>query len=100
MARKATAGRPSGKKKQNGAGSGLALKGPKRSARKLDRLSLVRSLITKWSQTLEGDLSKSGVAELIRLLGLERELSATGETVREIKVTWVEPTATESSKSE
>ncbi len=64
------------------------------------RLSMVRALIETWSKELEQHKTKSGVAELIRLLTLEKELSVTNQAVREIKVSWVEPKATESSKSE
>lgn len=59
-----------------------------------NRLKLVRGLITTWSEQLENDKSKSGVAELIRLLALEKELTPSDEAVREIKVTWVEPKET------
>ena len=64
------------------------------------RLSMVRDLIEKWSQELAKKTTKSGVAELIRLLALEKELSASNQAIREIKVSWVEPETTESSKSE
>jgi hypothetical protein len=65
-----------------------------------NRLTMVRSLIDKWSEQLGESATKSGVAELVRLLALEKELSASKESIREIKVSWVEPKATESSKSE
>ena len=66
--------------------------------RRRNRLSLVRSLIEKWAAELEKETaSKTGVAELVRLLALEKELTASKqEQVREIRVTWVEPTITES----
>ena len=43
--------------------------------------------------------AKSVVAELIRLIALERELAEETEAIREIKVTWVEPSETAPSKS-
>ena len=66
--------------------------------RRRNRLSFVRSLIEKWAAELEKETaSKTGVAELVRLLALEKELTASKqEQVREIRVTWVEPTVTES----
>jgi hypothetical protein len=66
----------------------------------LSRLSMVRLLIDKWSQELTDKPTKPGVAELVKLLTLEKELSASKETIREIRVTWVEPKITESSKSQ
>lgn len=70
---------------------------PKRfSSGPINRLRLVRQMIRKLASDATGkDGSKSGVAELIRLIGLERELAVETENVREIKVTWVEPAATE-----
>ena len=65
-----------------------------------DRLELVRELILKLAASLKKDTTKSGVAELARLLALEKDLSEGTETVREIKVTWVESGPAESSKSE
>jgi len=68
-----------------------------------DRLALVRNLIEAFAKELEGKQRKqrtSGVAELARLLALEKELSESTEAVREIKVTWVESGPAESSKSE
>ena len=65
-----------------------------------DRLTMVRKLIVKWATDIQAANGKPGVAELTRLLALEKELSEGRETVREIKVTWVEPSPTESSKSE
>ena len=102
MAKNTAVDIPVGKKGRNPAGSGSRSKVTKaaKGAKKPDRLSLVRSLIEKWSTKIEADVSKAGVTELIRLLSLEKELSETTETVREIKVTWVEPTETESSTSE
>lgn len=64
-----------------------------------NRLTLVRSLITQWATKLEENSSNTGVTELIRLLALEKELAGNRQEVREIRVTWVEPTV-ESSKSE
>jgi hypothetical protein len=63
-----------------------------------NRLPLVRSLIEKWAGKMETEgASKTGVAELVRLLVLEKELTASNqEQVREIRVTWVEPRTTES----
>jgi hypothetical protein len=43
--------------------------------------------------------AKSVVAELIRLIALERELAEETEAIREIKVTWVDPSETAPSKS-
>ena len=101
MARKTAAGRP-GRKRAPKAANGPEPKGPKatRGARKCDRLATVRNLIGMWEEKLQKEMSKGGVAELIRLFGLEKEMSETRETVKEIKVTWVEPTEPESSKSE
>ena len=65
-----------------------------------DRLALVRELILKLADDLKRDTTKSRVAELARLLTLEKELSEGTEAVREIKVTWVESGPAESSKSE
>jgi hypothetical protein len=78
---------------------------PKQEAKKprkfsggpLNRLTLVRSMIRRLKSELESGegTSKSGVAELIRLIALEKELSGETEHVREIRVTWVEPRDTE-----
>lgn len=65
-----------------------------------DRLALVRLLIESWLVELSAKKTKSGVAELVRLLALEKELSASDQVIREIRVSWVEPHTTESSKSE
>ena len=92
-----------------GGGKGLATArkaaAPKRDtagvARKSgDRLALVRELITAWAEKLQTSEGKSGVAELARLIALEKELAESTDTVREIRVTWVEPSPAESSKSE
>jgi hypothetical protein len=67
----------------------------------LDRLSLVRGMIldcTVKAHAKGGQ--RSGVADLVRLLALEKELSESEQTTQEIKVTWVEPDTVESSKSE
>ena len=61
------------------------------------RLAMVRRLVDTLSNALDTNMTKTGVAELIRLLALEKELGGDQETVREIKVTWIEPIATESS---
>jgi hypothetical protein len=58
----------------------------------INRLTLVRSMIRRLKNELE-EGSKTGVAELIRLIALERELAGETEHVREIKVSWVEPKA-------
>ncbi len=68
---------------------------------KLSRLAMVTKLIDGVSDKLkDGQLEKSKTAELIRLLALESQMKGKHETIREIKVTWVEPSTTESSKSE
>ena len=102
MAKKAAAGHAAGKTKRRIANSRSGSKGSGagRTAGKQNRLSLVRSLISKWGKKIEDDVTKAGVTELIRLLSLEKELSETTDTVREIRVTWVEPTETELSISE
>lgn len=65
--------------------------------RRRNRLSIVRSLIEKWAADLEKKPTKTGIAELAKLLTLERELSVKKQDeIREVKVTWVEPKATES----
>ncbi len=66
--------------------------GTAKESQETDRLTLVRKLIAKWGNELEREQTKTGVAELIRLLVLEKELASSNETIREIKVTWVEPT--------
>ncbi len=71
-----------------------------RTSPRESRLVLVRKLIEKLGNDLEAKVTKTGVAELVRLLALEKELGGGQDTVREIKVTWIEPIATESSKSE
>jgi hypothetical protein len=75
-----------------------AKQGTPSKPRRRNRLSLVRSLIEKWAAELEKkNATKTGVVELVRLLALEKELTASKqEQVREIRVTWVEPTTTES----
>ena len=75
----------------NGKGKGNSQK--KFSGAPLNRLTLVRSMIRRLKSELESDkgTSKSGVAELIRLIALEKELSGETEQVREIRVKWVEP---------
>ncbi len=67
----------------------------------LNRLGMVRSLIEKCAAEMEGRKpTKLLLSEFVRLLALERDLAGENEAVREIKVTWVEPSGTESSKSE
>lgn len=65
-----------------------------------DRLALVRQLILKLAGELKNETSKSGVTELARLIALEKELADSTESVREVKVTWVEPDPVDCSKSE
>jgi hypothetical protein len=64
-----------------------------------NRLTLVRKLIAKFAGDLEHGQRQSGVSELAKLIALEKELAESRESVREIKVTWVEPDPAESSKS-
>lgn len=64
------------------------------------RLALVRRLIGKWAEYLETQPGKSGIGDLVRLLVLEGEMSESEEEIKEIKVSWVEPSETESSESE
>ncbi len=62
----------------------------------IDRLALVRSMIHKCSGARDNEKSsKPMVAELIRLLVLEKELSDEHQVIQEIRVKWVEPTETE-----
>ena len=68
------------------------------SGKPVKKLWMVRKLIRQCFD--EATSSKSGVAELIRLIALERELADETESIREIKVTWVEPSKTAPSKSE
>lgn len=74
---------------------------PKGKRGSLNRLPMVRSLIAKCAAEMEeAKPTKSLLSEFVRLLALEKELAGENEAVREIKVTWVEPVATELSKSE
>lgn len=58
----------------------------------INRLRLVRQMIRRCVAQMQGkDAMKGGVAELVRLLSLERELADEAESIREVKVTWVEP---------
>jgi hypothetical protein len=94
-----TAASGSGKAKKTTPGSAKSKTGgAKKSAvaRKGGRIELVRELIEIWATEIVKDPKKTGVAELIRLLSLEKELGGTTEAVKEIKVTWVEPTTAES----
>ena len=102
MARKTAAGKPVRKRAPKVADKGPESKKPRtiQGAKKCDRLATVRNLIGKWEEKIQEDVTKGGVTELIRLFGLEKEMSETRETAKEIKVTWVEPTEAESSKSE
>jgi hypothetical protein len=64
----------------------------------VDRLKLVRAMIQQCARVEGGGTNKPMIAELIRLLALEKELSEEQQVVREIRVQWVEPTETESQK--
>jgi transcription termination factor NusB len=64
----------------------------------IDRLKLVRAMIQQCTTVEGAGTNKPVVAELIRLLALEKELSEEHQVVREIRVQWVEPTETESPK--
>ena len=63
-------------------------KEPKRATRNAE-------LVEKTIQAFENKLEKKNVtvAELVRLMELQRELD--GDEPREIKITWVEPSETE-----
>ena len=102
MAQKELGGRPrKAKSPPPAAGKQANQPGAKKViGRRRNRLSMVRMLIDKWSTELGAKPQKSGVAELVRLLTLEKEMSANREMIREIRVTWVEPKRTESPKSE
>jgi hypothetical protein len=61
----------------------------------VDGLALVRRILAKCTEALEGENApKATVGDLIRLLALEKELAG-DETLREIKVQWVESRETE-----
>lgn len=61
----------------------------------VDRLALVRRILAKCTEALESESApKATVGDLIRLLALEKELAG-DETLREIKVRWVESRETE-----
>lgn len=63
---------------------------------KFSRLALVRGLIQKCSDQLNNSTDlKTGVAEFIRLLSLEKELAAEDDSVRKVIVSWQEPSKTE-----
>jgi hypothetical protein len=66
----------------------------------IDRLALVRQMIRRCTEEMDKGAAstKSVVAEVIRLLALEKELAEEQEAIREIRVTWVEPTETASSR--
>ena len=61
----------------------------------VDQLGLVRRIIAKCSDALDGEEApKATIGDLIRLFALEKELA--GEVaLREIKVRWVESLETE-----
>jgi hypothetical protein len=61
-----------------------------------ERLALVRGMIEAFDKKLRTDV-KATVADFVRLLSLERELSG-GENINEVRVQWVQPLETESSK--
>ena len=67
----------------------MAAKGTGRSS---TRLETVRALIDKCRTGLvDGEATpKITIPEFIRLLSLEKELAADDDSIREIKVTWVE----------
>ena len=52
---------------------------------------MVRRLLSQIEEKLKGEAIKASVADFIRLLQLERELSE--EEAREVVVRWVEPEA-------
>ncbi len=57
---------------------------------------LLETAITKMEEKLKNEDFKPSVPDFLKLLQMEQEL-AQGET-KEIKVTWVEPTATQPEK--
>ncbi len=61
----------------------------------VDRLALVRRILAKCTDALEGESApKATIGDLIRLLALEKEMAGE-ETLQEIKVQWVESRETE-----
>jgi hypothetical protein len=51
---------------------------------------LLQTAITKMEEKLEAEDFKPSIAEYLKLLQLDQELSQ--DEIKEIKVTWVEPT--------
>ncbi len=61
-----------------------------KKGRRKSKAKLVKDVLRKMEQRLEGDDLKPSVGDFIRLLQLDKEL-AEGKQPKEIKVSWVEP---------
>jgi hypothetical protein len=65
-----------------------------------DRSELVSKAIDTFGSKLDKPELKATVADLVRLLQLEKEMEETKEQPTEIRVTWIEPKQPESDSAE
>ena len=60
--------------------------------------TLLQSIIEKMQAALEDKAFKPTIGDYIKLVQMEKEIEETEEQTKEIRVTWVEPTDTESAE--
>jgi len=59
---------------------------------------LLSTAIRKLRERFKADDFKPSVADYLKLIEMEKELADGTEDIKEIRVTWVEPTASDSGK--
>jgi hypothetical protein len=61
-------------------------------------MEVLESAIDKMQQTLKGEGFKPTIADYLKLVQIEKELDQAANEAKEIRVTWVEPTDSQSEQ--